>query len=87
VASWGSDANRAALPIAFFHVNPYTLHTYAELVADGGRHARTDWSAPCYAGDLAELVAATLRLEPDALISRAADGRAVAVGLMPGGLG
>ena len=67
-------------------MSPYTLHTYPELLTDGGRHARTEWPAHCYGGELAELVAATLRLDPAAVISRAADGRAVAVGHLPGGL-
>ena len=63
-----------------------TFHTYADLVADAGRHARTDW------GDrrnhtAADAVAATLRLEPDAIISRAIDSTGCRlVGLMPGGL-
>lgn len=67
-------------------MTPHTLHTYPDLIVDGGRHARTDWPAHCYRGDLAELVAATLRIDPDAVITRAADGRAVAVGHLPGGL-
>ena len=67
-------------------MTPHTLHTYPDLVTDGGRHARTDWPAHCYGGALAELVAATLRLDPAAVITRAADGRAVAVGHLPGGL-
>ena len=55
-------------------------------MADAGRHARTDW------GDrrnhtAADAVAATLRLEPDAIISRAIDSTGCRlVGLMPGGL-
>jgi DNA-binding GntR family transcriptional regulator len=63
-----------------------TFHTYPELIADAGRPARTDW------GDrrehtAAEAVAATLRLDPQAVIVRATDATGCRlIGLMPGGL-
>jgi len=60
-----------------------TFNTYAELVTDSGRHARTDWDC-CSA---TEAVAATLRIDPEAIISRATDSAGCAlIGFMPGGL-
>jgi len=60
-----------------------TFNTYAALVTDSGRHARTDWDR-CSA---TQAVAATLRIDPDAIISRATDTTGSAlVGFMPGGL-
>ena len=45
-----------------------TFHTYADLVTDAGRPARTDWDSTA-----ADAVAATLRLDPDAIVSLATD--------------
>lgn len=59
-----------------------TFHTYADLVTDAGRPARTDWDSTA-----ADAVAATLRLDPDAIITRAIDSTGCRlIGLMPGGL-
>jgi hypothetical protein len=60
-----------------------TFHTYAELVTDAGRPARTDWDGTA----AADAVAATLRLDPDAIISHATDSTGCRlIGLLPGGL-
>ena len=59
-----------------------TFHTYADLVTDAGRPARTDWNHTA-----ADAVAATLRLDPDAIVSLAVDSTGCRlIGLMPGGL-
>ena len=61
-----------------------TLHTYDDLLHDGGRLAATVWETR----DAAKAVAATLRYDAEALILRVAnaDGRYVAIGHAPGGL-
>lgn len=59
-----------------------TFHTYADLVTDAGRPARTDWDSTA-----ADAVAATLRHDPEAIISRAIDSTGCRlIGLLPGGL-
>lgn len=50
-----------------------THHTYPDLITDGGRLARTCWQT----SDLSQAVAATLRIDPDAVIL-------LATGTMPG---
>ena len=60
-----------------------TYHTYADLLLDGGRLAATQWDG----GTLADAVAATLRLDPDAVVLRACRGTDTAIGHAPGGLG
>lgn len=59
----------------------YTFHTYAALVGTGDRLAATDWSN----ATAAQAVAATLRLDPSAVVLVATDHRRH-VGLAPGGL-
>ena len=61
-----------------------TLHTYSDLLHDGGRLAATVWDTRNVAG----AVAATLRYDADAIILRVAnsDGRYVAIGHAPGGI-
>lgn len=56
-----------------------TFHTYPELLIDGGRLAATEWPG----ASVSEAVAATLRLDSEAIVLRAGQ----AVGLAPGGLG
>ena len=61
-----------------------TFNTYPELIHTGGRLAQTVWSGL----DPARAIAATLALDPDAVILRA-DGRLAdpsLIGLAPGGL-
>ena len=60
-----------------------TYHTYADLIIDGGRHAATEWG---YGATLAEAVAATLRLDADAIILRAVRGTEVVRGYAPAGM-
>lgn len=61
-----------------------TYNTYPELIADKGRHARTDWER-CSA---AEAVAATIRTDDQVVICRAIDSTGLSLnGLLPGGLG
>ena len=57
-----------------------TLHTYPDLVYCGGRLAATEWGGNPTA---AEAVAATLRLDSEAVILRVCKLR----GLAPGGIG
>lgn len=61
-----------------------TLHTYADLLTDGGRLAATEWQTT----DAGAAVAATLRHDSEAVVLEVADahGYRVAVGLAPGGL-
>jgi len=61
-----------------------TLHTYADLITDGGRLAQTVWDT----ASAGAAVAATLRHDSEAVILAVADGHGyrVAVGLAPGGL-
>ena len=62
----------------------FTFHTYPELIADMGRHARTDWER-CSA---AQAVAATIRTDDQVVICRATDSTGLSLaGLLPGGLG
>ena len=64
-----------------------TFHTYSDLITDGGRLAATEWGAhPAGCATLAEGVAATLRLDPDAIVLRAVRGTETIRGLAPGGL-
>ena len=60
-----------------------TYNTYADLLLDGGRLAATEWG---HGATLAEGVAATLRLDPEAIILRAKRGDEAVRGLAPGGL-
>ena len=65
-----------------------TFHTYPDLLLDGGRLAATEWgSHPAGCATLAEAVAATLRLDDEAIVLRAVRGTEALVGLAPGGLG
>jgi hypothetical protein len=57
-----------------------TYHTYPDLLIDGGRLAATEWGGN---PTPAEAVAATLRLDPEAIILRVGQLR----GLAPGGIG
>jgi hypothetical protein len=59
-----------------------TYHTYADLLTDGGRHAATEWTTT----DMAAAVAATLRLDPDAIILRVVCGTVTVRGLAPAGV-
>ena len=65
-----------------------TFHTYPESITDGGRHARTDWGIPgSISANATQAVAATLRLDPEAIISRATDSTGCTlIGYLPGGL-
>jgi hypothetical protein len=57
-----------------------TYHTYPDLLIDGGRLAATEWGGnPTHA----EAIAATLRLDPEAIILRVGQLR----GMAPGGIG
>jgi hypothetical protein len=61
-----------------------TLHTYPDLLIDGGRLAPTVWRG----ATAAEAVAATLRHDGEAVVLAVADaaGHRVAIGHAPGGL-
>lgn len=61
-----------------------TLHTYSDLLVDGGRLAAVAWPT----ADLAGAVAATLRADSERIILAVtgAHGCRVAVGQAPGGL-
>jgi hypothetical protein len=64
-----------------------TYHTYADLLLDGGRLAATEWGAhPAGCATLAEGVAATLRLDPEAVILRAVRGTETVRGYAPAGM-
>jgi hypothetical protein len=65
-----------------------TYHTYADLVHAGDRLAATQWGGRhgIAAGTLQDGVAATLRLDPQAVILRAVRGDERVRGLAPGGL-
>ena len=64
-----------------------TYHTYPDLLLSGGRLAATDWgSHPAGCASLADGVAATLRLDAEAIILRAVRGSETVRGLAPGGL-
>jgi hypothetical protein len=64
-----------------------TLHVYPEFLHDGSRMAATVWSNG--RPTAAEAVAATIRYDSEAIVLRVAnaDGRYVAIGHAPGGLG
>ena len=59
-----------------------TYHTYPDLVYDKGRLAETIWDGNCF-GDA---VAATLTIDPEAIVLVVKCGEKRAVGLRPGGL-
>ena len=61
-----------------------TYHTYPDLLLDGGRLAATVWEG---GATHAEAVAATLRLDAEAIVLRTVRGTEALVGLAPGGLG
>jgi hypothetical protein len=61
-----------------------TFHTYPDLIIDGGRLAATEWRR----ATAAEAVAATLRLDPEAIILRTLSSNGETVrGYAPGGIG
>jgi hypothetical protein len=60
-----------------------TYHTYPDLLLSGGRLAATEWGV---GASLADGVAATLRLDAEAIILRAVRGAETVRGLAPGGL-
>lgn len=60
-----------------------TYHTYADLIINGGRLAATEWQG---GASMAEAVAATLRLDGDAIILRAKRGSESVRALAPGGM-
>lgn len=60
-----------------------TLHTYSDLLHDGGRLAATRWET----NSAADAVEATLRYDDQAIIlSVAVDGRRIITGHAPGGI-
>ena len=59
-----------------------TYHTYPDLVYDKGRLAKTIWDGNCF-GDA---IAATLTIDPEAIVLRARVGNETITGLRPGGL-
>ena len=61
-----------------------TFHTYPDLVHTGGRLACTEWG---HAAAAAELIAATLRRDPESIILRVVAVDGYFRGLAPGGLG
>ena len=64
-----------------------TFHAYADTLHAGDRLAATEWGAhPAGCATLAEGVAATLRLDPEAVVLRAVRGAEAVRGLAPGGL-
>jgi len=65
-----------------------TYHTYADLLHSGDRLAATEWGGrhSIAAGTLRDGIAATLRLDPEAVILRAMHGAERVQGLAPGGL-
>lgn len=78
---WGSPSHGSKV-LPTHRPMASTFHTYADLVTDAGRPARTDWDSSA-----ADAVAATLRLDPDAIVSLAVDPTGCRlIGLMPGGL-
>jgi hypothetical protein len=58
-----------------------TFHTYPDLLIDGGRLAATQWPG----GSAPEAVAATLRLDPEAVILRVVVAGQSLRALAPGG--
>ena len=65
-----------------------TYHAYADTLHTGDRLAATEWGGRhgLPSATLAEGVAATLRLDPDAIILRAATATERVRGLAPAGL-
>jgi type IV secretory pathway ATPase VirB11/archaellum biosynthesis ATPase len=65
-----------------------TYHTYAELLLDGGRLAVTEWGGRhgMPSVSLADGVAATLRLDPEAIILQAVRGSETVRGYAPAGM-
>jgi hypothetical protein len=61
-----------------------TFHTYPELIHTGGRLACTEWG---HAATATEVIAATLRLDPESIILRVVAFDGCFRGLAPGGLG
>ena len=62
-----------------------TFHTYPDLVTETGeRLAAVSWG---HGATFADAIAATLRLDSDAIVLRARSGASQIVGLMPGGMG
>ena len=64
-----------------------TLHTYPNLLVSGGRLAVTNWGNGL---TLSQVVAATLRYDPEAIILAVksnTQGARLATGYAPGGLG
>ena len=59
-----------------------TYHTYPDLVYDKGRLAETIWNGNCF--NVA--IAATLTIDPEAIVLVVKCGEKRAVGLRPGGL-
>jgi len=64
-----------------------TFHTYPQLLFDGGRLAATCWGDHPTVSTVEQVVRATLAVEPDAVVLRAAGSDGTARGLMPAGLG
>jgi len=64
-----------------------TYHVYADTLHTGDRPAATEWSAhPAGCATLTEAVAATLRLDDEAIILRAVRGTEVVLGYAPAGM-
>ena len=65
-----------------------TYHTYSDLLYTGGRLAACEWDYGCTP---AEAVAATLEVDPEAVILRVTDARGRVdrqiIGFAPGGIG
>lgn len=75
----GLEYGHAGETVPHRQLDMNTFHTYPDLVHRGGRLAATEWPG----ATPAEAVAATLRVDPEAIILRANG----VVGLAPGGLG
>ena len=61
-----------------------TLHTYPDLIFDGGRHALTLWHGPA---TCRQVTLSAIARDPEVIVSRARGTDGIARGLMPGGLG
>ena len=61
-----------------------TLHTYPDLIFDGGRHALTMWHGPA---TCRQVTLSVIALDPEVIVSRARGTDGVARGHLPGGLG
>ena len=75
----GLDYGHAGETVPHRQSDMTTFHTYPDLLTDGGRLAATEWPG----ATISEAVAATLRVDPEAIVLRAGQ----AIGLAPGGLG